>query len=158
MIQNEIYCYVDSFLKWKIRKKTSYIVENKKCFGKICILKLRSKRKSIFARVIITNSRWKKITKETEKIIIKSTYRWNNQTKFRKWITRGELVHFRSTIDTSRSITRRIQFIILNFIKNVLCFNLRKKRCSENSRFKVRSSLSFYNLEVSEMISSMALL
>ena len=51
------------------------------------------------------------------KIIIKSTYRWNHQTKFRKLITRGEFVHFRSTIATSRSRTRGIQFIIFNFIK-----------------------------------------
>ena len=38
------------------------------------------------------------------------------------------------------------------------CFNLRKKRCSEAARFKVGSSLSFSNLEVSEIISSIALL
>ena len=31
-----------------------------------------------------------------------------------KWITRGEFVHFRSTIDTSSSRTKRIQFIIFN--------------------------------------------
>ena len=36
------------------------------------------------------------------KIIIKSIYRWNNWTKFRKWITREEFVHFRSTKDTGR--------------------------------------------------------
>ena len=33
------------------------------------------------------------------------------------------------------------------------CFNLRKKRWSEASRFKVRSSLSFSNLDLSEIIS-----
>ena len=59
-------------------------------------------------------------------------------------------MHFRSTIDTSRSRTRRIQSIIFIFV-NVFCFNLRKKRCSEASRFKVGSSLSFSNLEVSEI-------
>ena len=58
----------------------------------------------------------------------------------------------------SRSRTRRIQLIIFNFIKKVFCFNLRKKRCSEASRFKVESSLSFSNLELSEIISSLALL
>ena len=71
------------------------------------------------------------MTNETAKIIIRSTYRWNNRTKFRKWITRGEFVHFRSTIDTGRSKTRRIQFIILNFIRKVSCFNVRKKCCRE---------------------------
>ena len=35
---------------------------------------------------------------------------------------------------------------------------LRKKRCSEASSFKVGSSLSLSNLEVSETISSIALL
>ena len=59
MIEKEIYCNVNGFLKINISektsKKTSYIVGKKKFFGKICILNLRSKRKSIFARVIITN-------------------------------------------------------------------------------------------------------
>ena len=53
MIENEIYCYINDFLKQNISKKTSYIIGNKKFSGKICILNLRSKRKSIFARVII---------------------------------------------------------------------------------------------------------
>ena len=53
MIENEIYCYINSFLKWNISKKTSYIVGKNKFFGKICILNLRNQRKSIFARVII---------------------------------------------------------------------------------------------------------
>ena len=119
MIENEIYCYVNGFLRWNIRKKTSDIAGNKKFLGRIGILKLRDKRKSIFARVIIRSWRWKKIKKETGKVIIKSTYRWNNRTKFRKWITRGEFVHFRSTIDSSRSRIRRMQFIIFNFIKKV---------------------------------------
>ena len=43
-------------------------------------------------------------------------------------------------------------------LKRLFCFNLRKKRCSEASRFKVWSSLSFSNLEVSEIVSSIALL
>ena len=33
MIENEIYCYVNGFLKWNIGKKTSQIVGNKKFFG-----------------------------------------------------------------------------------------------------------------------------
>ena len=56
MIENEIYCYINGFLKGNIKtKKTCYIVRNKKLFGKICILNLRNKRKSIFVRVIIWN-------------------------------------------------------------------------------------------------------
>ena len=55
MIENEIYCYVNGFLKWNISKKTSYIIGNKKFSGKICILNLKNKRKSAFARVIIRN-------------------------------------------------------------------------------------------------------
>ena len=55
MIENEIYCYINTFLKWNISKKTSNIIGNKKCFGKICILNLTKKRKCIFERVIITN-------------------------------------------------------------------------------------------------------
>ena len=43
-------------------------------------------------------------------------------------------------------------------LKKVFCFNLRKKRCSEASRFKIGSSLNFSNLDVSEIISWMALL
>ena len=53
MIENEIYSDVNGFLRWNIRKKTSDIVGNKKYWGKICILKLRNKRKSVFASVII---------------------------------------------------------------------------------------------------------
>ena len=70
-------------------------------------------------------------------------------------------MHFRSTIDTSRSRTRGIQFIIFNFIEKVFCFNTYKKRCNEASRFKVGSSnfvWSFLNLEVPKIISSIALL
>ena len=43
-------------------------------------------------------------------------------------------------------------------LKIFFCFNLRKKCCSEASRFKAGSFLSFSNLDVSEIISSMALL
>ena len=43
-------------------------------------------------------------------------------------------------------------------LKTFFCFKLRKKRCSEASRFRVGSSLSFSNLEVPETISSIALL
>ena len=124
MVENEIYCYMNDFLKWNISKKTSYIVGKKKFTGKICVLNLRNKRKSNFARVIIRYYRWKKTTKKTGKNIIKSTYRWNNQMKFTKCIPRGKIVHFRSTIDTTRSRTRRIQFIIFNFIKKIFLFQL----------------------------------
>ena len=44
MIENEIYCYVNGFLKWNISKKTSYIVGNKKFTEKIYILNLRNKK------------------------------------------------------------------------------------------------------------------
>ena len=38
-------------------------------------------------------------------------------------MTRREFMHFRSTIDTSRSRTRRVQFIIFSFIKKgFFCF------------------------------------
>ena len=30
IIENEIYCYINGFLKWNISRKTSYIVGNKK--------------------------------------------------------------------------------------------------------------------------------
>ena len=117
MIGNEIYCYINGFLKCNISKKSSYIIGNKKFTRKICVLNLRNKTKSVFARVIVRYYVWKKNTKETGKIMIKSTYRWNNWTRFRKCITRGKVVHFRSTINTSRSRTRRIQFIIFIFVK-----------------------------------------
>ena len=122
MIENEIYYYINGFLKWI----NSYIVGNKKYTGQISVFKLRNKRKSIFARVIIRYYGSKKITKETGKIIVESTYKRNNRTKFRKRITRGKLVHFRSIIDTSRSKTRRIQFIIFTFVKKGFYFNLSK--------------------------------
>ena len=67
-------------------------------------------------------------------------------------------MHFRSTIDTSRDRTRRYNLSYSISLKKFICFNLRKKRCSEASRFKVGSSLSFSNLEVSEIISSIVLL
>ena len=128
MIEYEIYYYVNGFLKWNISNKTNYIIGNK-FFWKISILNLRNKRKSIFARIIIRYYGWKKITKEMGKIIIKSTYRWSNVTKFRKCVSRGKLVHFRSTKDMSKSRTRRIQFIIYIFVtKGFFNFNLRKKR------------------------------
>ena len=55
MIENEIYYHTDGFLNWNISEKTSYIVGNKKFSRKICIINLRNKRKSIYARVIIRN-------------------------------------------------------------------------------------------------------
>ena len=53
MIESEINCRINGFLKWITSKETSYVVGKKKISGKICILNLRNKRKSIFARVII---------------------------------------------------------------------------------------------------------
>ena len=50
MIENEIYCYVNGFLKWNISKKTSYVGGNKKRFGKICILNLRKKKKNYLCK------------------------------------------------------------------------------------------------------------
>ena len=65
MIENEIYCYINGFLKWNVSKKTSYIVRNQKYFGKICIRNLRNKRKSIFARVIISDtSKFEKLNED----------------------------------------------------------------------------------------------
>ena len=43
-------------------------------------------------------------------------------------------------------------------LKKLFCFNLHKKRCTEASRFKVGSSFSFSNLELSEIIFSISLL
>ena len=53
MIENEIYCEINGFLKENIIKKTSYIEGNKKFTEKICVLNLRNKTNSIFAGVII---------------------------------------------------------------------------------------------------------
>ena len=55
MIEIEIYYNFNGFLKWNINKRTSCIVGNKKCFGKIYILNLRNKTKRIYARVTIRN-------------------------------------------------------------------------------------------------------
>ena len=46
-------------------------------------------------------------------------------------------------------------YILLHLfsLKKFLCFNLRKKRYSEASRFKIGSSLSFSNLEMSQIVS-----
>ena len=44
-MENEIYCYINGFLKWIISKKTSCVVENKKFSRKICILNLRNKKR-----------------------------------------------------------------------------------------------------------------
>ena len=66
---------------------------------------------------------------------------------------RGKFVNFRSTIERSRTGTRRIQFIILISLKKFFYFNFHNKRCSEASHFKVGYLMSFSNLEVSEIIS-----
>ena len=42
MTENEIYCYVNGFLKWNISKKTSYIV------GNILTLDLSKKNSKVF--------------------------------------------------------------------------------------------------------------
>ena len=42
-------------------------------------------------------------------------------------------------------------------LKRLCYFNLRKKHCAEASSFKVGSSLSLSNLDLSEIISLMAL-
>ena len=47
MTENEIYCYINGFLKWIISIETSYIVGNKQFFGKISILNLKNYRKSM---------------------------------------------------------------------------------------------------------------
>ena len=51
--------------------------------------------------------------------------------EFRKLITRGKLVHFKSTIDARKSRTGMIQFITLIFVKKVFFSKLRKNRCIE---------------------------
>ena len=61
MIENEIYCYVNAFLKWNILKKTSYVVGNKKFFGNICIINLREKK------VSLQEFHWKLKVKEDHK-------------------------------------------------------------------------------------------
>ena len=61
MIENEIYCHINGFLKWNISKKTGYVVGNKKFSGKICILNLRNKRKSIFT----DTSKFKKFNEDS---------------------------------------------------------------------------------------------
>ena len=50
-----------------------------------------------------------------------------------------------------------IQFITFIFVKKVFFSKLRKNRCIEAWRFKVGSSLSFSNLDVSKIISWIAL-
>ena len=48
MIENEIYYYVNGFLKWNISTKTSYIIENKNFFGKIKTRKKKFGNKKFF--------------------------------------------------------------------------------------------------------------
>ena len=111
MIKNEIYCYISCFMKCNINKKTSYIVESKKDFvERFTFLIWKTKQKVSLDKEL----KAKEDQKVNDKIIIKSTYRSNNRSK---WITRKEFVYFRSTIDTRRSKTRMIQFIKLIFIK-----------------------------------------
>ena len=49
--------------------------------------------------------------------------------------------------------TERYDLSYSFLLKKFFCFNLGKKRCTEASRFKVGSSLSFSNLDVWEIIS-----
>ena len=65
-------------------------------------------------------------------------------------------LHFKSSIDTSRSRSTKIYHINLSYqfsLKKSFCFNLRKKRFSEASCCKFGPSFSFSNLDVSEIIS-----
>ena len=57
-----------------------------------------------------------------------------------------------------RSATRRIQFITLIFIKKLFCFNLRKNVVVKLHVSRLGLHLSFSNLDVSEIISWIALL
>ena len=45
MIENEIYCYVNGFLKWNIGEKNIYIVGNEKFTGKFAFLIWETKEK-----------------------------------------------------------------------------------------------------------------
>ena len=45
MIENEIYCYANGFLKQNISKKTSYIVGNKKFLERFAFLIWEAKEK-----------------------------------------------------------------------------------------------------------------
>ena len=125
MIENVVYCYVNGFLKCSVIKNSSYIVGNKKFARKTWILNMRKKKeKKYLCKSNHQVLQWKKITKEMGMIITKSIYRWNNRMELRKWITRRKLAHFRSTIDASRSRTRRIQFIINILLQKVFLFQL----------------------------------
>ena len=51
-MENEIYCYINGFLKWIISKKTSYVVE--RFFSrKICILNLRNKKRVSLSKYLL---------------------------------------------------------------------------------------------------------
>ena len=56
MIENEIYRYVNGFLKWNISKNTSYIVGNKKFTRTISVLNLRNKRRRRKSKTRVTSS------------------------------------------------------------------------------------------------------
>ena len=45
MIENEIYSYINGFMKWNISKKTSYIVGNKKFLERFALLISERKEK-----------------------------------------------------------------------------------------------------------------
>ena len=60
-------------------------------------------------------------------------------------------MHFRSASRTGAE-PERYNLSYSFSLKTFFCFSLRKKRFSETSRFKVRSSSTFSNLEVSEII------
>ena len=45
MIENEIYRYVNGFLKWNISKKTSYIIGNNKFLERFAFLIWETKEK-----------------------------------------------------------------------------------------------------------------
>ena len=88
--------------------------------------------------------------------------------KIRKWITRGEFVHFGSTIDTSRSRTRRIQLIIFNFINEIQKFvypkclifklpNVSNKHAWSIRKRLLRSSINKRNKELQHLSKELSL-
>ena len=62
-------------------------------------------------------------------------------------------MYFMSTIGTIRMNTDEYNVSYTFSLKKFFGFNLRKKRSSEALHFKVGSSLSFLNLDVSEIVS-----
>ena len=95
---------------------------------------MRKKRRSIFVRVTIRNYAWRRIAEEMGKILIKSTYRWNNRSKFKKWITKWEWPYICN---------------LLHHIKNKL-WKLRKGICIEKFNIKI----AFNSLKIKKYFSN----